>query len=64
MVKLTLFLQITSLIPRQLFADIVKKYEGDKYSKGMDSWTQLINIIFCHIGQMSSVRDILTDCVV
>jgi len=58
MVKLTLFSQITSLIPRQLFADIVKKYEGDKYSKGIDSWTQLISMIFCHLGQLSSVRDI------
>ncbi|MDK2908745.1 MAG: hypothetical protein PWR20_312 [Bacteroidales bacterium] len=58
MVKLTLFSQITSLIPRQLFADIVKKYEGDKYSKEIDSWTQLISMIFCHLGQLSSVRDI------
>jgi len=58
MVKLTLFSQITSLIPRHIFSDIVKKYNGDKYSKGIDSWTHLISMVFCHLGQVSSVRDI------
>ncbi|MBC7124552.1 MAG: DUF4372 domain-containing protein [Bacteroidales bacterium] len=51
MVKLTLFSQITSLIPRHIFSDIVKKYNGDKYSKGIDSWTHLISMVFCHPGQ-------------
>lgn len=58
MVKLSLFSQITSLIPRDLFSDIVKKHNGDKYNKGIDSWTQLISMIFCHMGQLNSVRDI------
>lgn len=58
MVKLSLFSQITSLIPRNLFSDIVKKHKSDKYNKGIDSWTQLISMIFCHMGQLNSVRDI------
>jgi len=58
MVKLSLFAQITSLIPRDLFSSIVEKYNGDKYSKGIDSWTHLISMIFCHMGQLSSLRDI------
>ena len=58
MVKLSLFSQITSIIPRGLFSEIVKKYDADKYNKGIDSWTQLVSMIFCHLGQLNSVRDI------
>lgn len=58
MVKLTLFSQITSLIPRNLFSDIVRKYDSNKYNKGIDSWTHLVSMIFCHLGQLNSVRDI------
>jgi hypothetical protein len=45
-------------MPRSLFSDIVKKYDADKYSKGIDSWTHLISMLFCHLGHASSVRDI------
>jgi hypothetical protein len=58
MVNLTLISQITSLMPRSLFSDIVKKYDADKYSKGIDSWTHLISMLFCHLGHANSVRDI------
>lgn len=58
MVNLSLFSQITSMIPRQLFTDIIKKYDSDKFSKGIDSWTQFISMLFCQLGQVNSVRDI------
>lgn len=58
MVKLSLFSQITSIIPRSMFSDIVTKYGTDKYSKGIDSWTHLISMLFCHLGHANSCRDI------
>lgn len=58
MVKLSLFSQITSLIPRDLFSDIVKKHNSNKYSKGIDSWAHLISMLFCQLGHVNSVRDI------
>ena len=58
MVNLSLFSQITSIIPRQLFSDIIKKYDSDKFSKGIDSWTQFISMLFCQLGHTNSVRDI------
>ena len=58
MVKLSLFSQITSIIPRNLFSIIVDKYQGDKYTKGIDSWTHFISMLFCQLGQANSVRDI------
>jgi len=58
MVKLSLFSQITSIIPRELFSSIVNKHGTDKYSKGIDSWTHLVSMLFCHLGHANSVRDI------
>ncbi len=58
MVKLSLFSQITSVMPRELFSSIVKKHDTDKFSKGIDSWTHLISMLFCHLGHANSVRDI------
>ncbi len=58
MVKLSLFSQIASIMPRSLFSDIVDKHNSDKYNKGIDSWTQLISMLFCQFGHANSVRDI------
>ena len=58
MIKLALLSQITSLLPRHLFHDIVKHHQSDKYSKGIDSWTHLISMMFCQLGHTESVRDI------
>lgn len=58
MVKLSLFAQIISLIPRNLFARKVKDHDSDKYNKGIDSWHHLISMLFSQFGQANSVRDI------
>jgi len=58
MIKLTLFSQMTSIIPRALFSDIVKRHDSDKYNKGIDSWTDLVSMLFCHLGHANSVSDI------
>lgn len=58
MVKLNLFSQIVHLLPKEIFNSIVKKYDSDKYNKGIDSWTHLISMLFCQLGHADSVRDI------
>jgi hypothetical protein len=58
MVKLSLFSQITSVLPRDLFKIIVREHDSDKYNKGIDSWTHLISMLFCQLGHANSVRDI------
>lgn len=58
MVKISLFSQITSLLPRSIYSDIVKKYNSNNFNKGIDSCTRLISMIFCHLGHANSVRDI------
>ncbi|HQK84478.1 MAG TPA: IS4 family transposase [Atribacter sp.] len=58
MTKISLFSQIISLLPRNSFDRLANKYQTDKSNKGINSWTHLVFMLFCHIGQASSVRDI------
>lgn len=58
MSNLNILSQLVQILPHDVFNRIVKTYQGDKHSKGINSWTHLISMIFCHLGQASSVRDI------
>ena len=58
MVKISLFSQMLSLIPRDKFDRLVSKHASDKHQKGITSWTHLVAMLFCHIGGAASVRDI------
>lgn len=58
MINLSLFSQITHLLPKESFKKLVREYGTDKYSKGINSWTHLISMLFCQLGQAGSVRDI------
>ena len=58
MVKISLFSQMLSLIPRDKFERLVAKHASDKHQKGINSWTHLVAMLFCHVGGAASVRDI------
>lgn len=58
MTNITLFAQIISELDKPLFKKIVSKYQSDKHSKGIDSWTHLISMLFCNIGRATSLREI------
>ena len=58
MVKVSLFSQMLGLIPRDKFDRLVSKHASDKHQKGINSWTHLVAMLFCHIGGAASVRDI------
>jgi len=58
MVKISLFSQMLRLIPRDKFERLVSKHSSDKHQKGINSWTHLVAMLFCHIGGAASVRDI------
>lgn len=57
-INVNLFCQLLTLLPKNSFSRLVRKYNSDKYSKGINSWTHFISMLFCHIGQVHSVRDI------
>lgn len=56
--NITLFAQIVKSLNRNLFKDLVRKYQSDKYSKGIDSWTHLVTMLFCQFSKPGSLRDI------
>lgn len=58
MVNVTLFSQIIHHLDRSHFAKVVKEYQTDKHSKGINSWTHLITMLFCHLAKAQSIREI------
>lgn len=57
-INVTLFAQIISLIDKSSFNSLVKKHNTDHASKGFDSWTHLVSMLFCHFAKSTSLRDI------
>lgn len=58
MVNVTLFSQIIHQLDRNLFSKSVEKYRTDKHNKGINSWTHLVSMLFCHFSKAQSIREI------
>lgn len=58
--KISLFSQVLHLIDRNLFKRVVRVHDTDKYSKGIDSWTHLVSMLFMQLAGATSLRDIST----
>ena len=56
--KFTLFSQILALVDRSIFNKVVAKYDTDKYSKGINSWTHFVAMLFMQLAKADSLRDI------
>jgi hypothetical protein len=50
--------QILQLIPRLGFQAAVEKHQAERHARGFSSWTQMIAMLFCHLGQAKSLREI------
>lgn len=57
--NLTLFSQIAHLMDRNLIERIIKDHQANKHSKGFPVWNQLMCMLFCHLGNAQSIRDIV-----
>ena len=57
-VNISLFSQIIKQLDRNSFNRLVTKHDTDKASKGFDSWTHLVSMLFCQFANSSSLRDI------
>lgn len=56
--KLSLFSQVLSLIDRSVVGKAVQQHDSDKYSKGINTWTHFVSMIFMQIAELTSLRDI------
>lgn len=54
----SIFSQIMRMIPRGLFDEVVAKHEGEKHAKGMTCLSQLVSLLFAHLGYARSLREI------
>jgi len=57
-VKVSLFSQVLRLVDRTIFNRLVRKYETDKYSKGINTWTHFVSMLFMQLSKVDSLRDI------
>ena len=58
MSKITLLAQMIQLLPAEKFKKLANELESNKHSKGIDSWTHLVAMLFCHLSNAASCRDI------
>jgi hypothetical protein len=59
-IKISLFNQILERIDREQFNRVVAEYDSDKYSKGINTWTHFVTMLFMQLGHLDSLRDICT----
>jgi hypothetical protein len=59
-INVSLFNQVLGCIDRQIFNKVVDSHKSDKYSKGINTWTHFVSMLFMQLGNMNSLRDICT----
>lgn len=59
-VKVSLFSQILALIDRNICSKAIRTHQSDKHSKGINTWTHMVSMIFMQLSSAHSVRDIAT----
>lgn len=58
MQKITLFSQIINKLNKNTFKQLVQERLSDKHNKGVNSWTHLVSMLFCHFSKSNSLREI------
>ena len=54
----SIFSQLLTIFSRAEFATLVRMYRCDYGAKGFSSWTQFVCMLFCHLAQAKSLREI------
>lgn len=54
----SIFNQLLQLFPRTEFQAAVAGTQAERHARGFDSWTQFVAMLFCHLGQAQSLREI------
>ena len=59
-IKVSLFSQVLKQIDRSIFNKLVAKHKTDKYTKGINTWTHFVAMLFMQLSKVDSLRDIST----
>ena len=54
----SIFSQMLKLIPRTSFQKAVQEHKAERHARGFTCWGQLVAMLFCHLGQARSLREI------
>lgn len=54
----SLFSQLLKHFPRTQFLSLVKEHGAERAAKGFTCWTQFVAMLFCHLAQADSLREI------
>src|SRR5580658_8845650 len=54
----SIFGQILGLIPRTSFHKAVLEHKAERHSRGFTSWGQMVAMLYCHLAQARSLREI------
>ena len=54
----SLFSQLLQEVPRNEFAKLVSKHEGERDAKGFTCWAQFTAMLFCQLAHADSLREI------
>jgi hypothetical protein len=46
------------MIPRSIFQEAVVEHKAERHARGFSSWGQMVAMLFCHLGQARSLREI------
>jgi len=57
-IKLSLFAQLLGLVNRSEFNSLVREHDTDKHSKGFNTWSHFVSMLFMQLSGVSSLRDI------
>lgn len=57
-IKVSLFSQVLQQIDRTIFNRLVTKHNSDKHSKGINTWTHFVSMLFMQLSKVDSLRDI------
>ena len=55
-VKISLLSQILSLVDRDIFNKIVRKHNSDKFSKGINTWTHMVSMVFMQYQALAQIE--------
>lgn len=49
-IKISVFRQILALVDRNICNKLVRKHQSDKHSKGINTWTHMVSMIFMQLS--------------
>src|SRR6201987_893965 len=55
----SLFSQMLSLVDRHRFEGFVREHKAERGAKGFSCWSQFVAMMFCHLSQAKSLREII-----